>query len=163
VVLTNQKKMTFLKYLKMQYIFEGLSLDAQRLLFDAPETLKDDLFVGLLRARQEKIPEEILLQRIWQLQTFFEQPLWNERHLRALRGDLRFEVREHSRPIRKGKKKKRVRSPSAVGSKRPSLVKPEPERYEWSSFVKLNVFEYLTVGAFTGKSLVIRLPDEAPK
>lgn len=132
----------------MKHFYIGLPVTEQRLLFDAPGVLRDDLFLALLRAKNSTVPKNILEARLQQLQRLQGQPIWEMNLLRTFDGVLSYEISEILKPIRKGKKYSGyVRNSSAVGSKRGfGQARPEPETFEWTTEYTIDYYEYLTVG-----------------
>lgn len=161
-VRTNFRLHTFLKYLKIKSITEGLPLIETRLLIDFPGTLKDDLYLSALMAKDSDVPIDILMKRIRHLQGLLQSPLWGEGLLNTYSNCVSYEIMETRRTIRKVKKYSGyVRNPSSVGSKRnSSKVKPLPETFEWNSYEGIDFYEFLTVGKFSGICLEMFYPDD---
>jgi len=147
-VRTNFRLQTFTEYFKMKHYFIGLSVNEQRMLFDAPGVLRDDLFLALLRAKETGISERILTARLASLQRLLGKRQWEMNLLSTFDGVLSYEITEILKPIRKGQKYSGyVRNSSSVGSKRGfGNPKPEPETFEWNTESTIDYFAYLSVG-----------------
>jgi len=132
----------------MRHFYEGLPVNLQRCMFDAPGVLRDDLYLALLRAKSLGIPMDILETRLRSLQRLIGQPTWEMNLLSTFAGVLSYEISEILKPIRKAEKYSGyVRNSSSVGSKRGfGKAKPEPETFEWNTESTLDYFTYLSVG-----------------
>ena len=147
-VRTNFRLSTFVEYLKMKHFYEGLPVNLQRCLYDAPGVLGDDLYLALLRAKTLELPLDVLEARLQSLQRLLGRSTWEMNLLRTFNGVLSYEINEILKPIRKGKKYTGyVRNSSSVGSKRGfGKSKPEPETFEWNTESTIDYFAYLSVG-----------------
>lgn len=147
-VRTNFRLQTFIKYLKMKHFYKGLTVNEQRLLFDAPGVLRDDQFLALLQAKNSGVPLDVLETRLQKLQRLQAQSPWGMNLLNTLDGVLSYEISEILKPIRKGKKYSGyVRNSSAVGSKRGfGGTKPEPETFEWTTEYTIDYYLFFSVG-----------------
>jgi hypothetical protein len=156
---------TFIKYLKMKHLLGFCSVIENRLLFDAPGVLSDNLFTSALRAKYSGVQLNILLQRIKSLQSILQQEHWSANLYYTYDNCVAYEFTEIRRSIRKVKKYSGyVRNPSSVGSKRFSKdFAITPETFEWNTNEELDFFEFLTVGKFSGSHLEILFPDDEPK
>lgn len=168
-VRTNFRLTTFTKYLKMKHFYEGLPVNEQRCMFDAPGVLRDDLYLALLRAKTLGIPMDMLESRLQSLQRLTGQPTWEMNLLRTFDGVLSYEISEILKPIRKAEKYSGyVRNSSSVGSKRGfGKVKPEPETFEWNTESTLDYFAYLSVGQLSlasgDISLILKSPERTKR
>lgn len=168
-VRTNFRLQTFTKYLKMRHFYEGLPVNQQRLLFDAPGVLRDDLFLALLRAKNEDVPLNILEARMQSMQRLLGQSPWTMNLLSTFDGVLSYEISEILKPIRKGKKYSGyVRNSSSVGSKRGfGKAKPEPETFEWNTESTIDFFTYFSVGQLSlasgETSLILTSPERTKR
>lgn len=163
LIRTNLRLQKFLLYYKMKLYYSGLSVDESRMLFDAPGVLKDDLFISLIRAKNSGVSGILLEQRLHKLQRLLKQAIWSKDLLRTYEGNLRFEIKEMRKPIRKAKKYSGyVRSPSAVGTKKSAgSSRPEFETFEWTVESSIDYYYFLTVGELSGTPDDIPHPEEA--
>lgn len=147
-VRTNFRKFTFIEYLQMKELLIGLPKIEQRCLFDAPGVMTDDLFVAALKAKTLGVDHNTLWQRLGRLQRLLGHRTWVPNLVYTLDNCVNYEIEEQRRSIRKVKKYSGyVRNSSAVGSKRKtSIVRPDPESFEWCSDVEIDYFNYLSVG-----------------
>lgn len=147
---TNVRKTTLLRYLEMKAIFNQASKLEYRMLLDWPGVLEDELFVSALRAKLEGIDMETLFQRVAWLQKLEGEKEFSINLFHTLDGVVNFRFMECRVPIRKGKKfSGYVRNSSAVGSKNSKQTFiPEPESFEWTFDVKIDYFQFLSVGRF---------------
>ena len=168
-VRTNFRLQTFLEYLKLKHFYEGLPVNMQRLLFDAPGVIEDDLFLALLRAKISGVPMDVLETRLQSMQRLLGQSPWEMNLLRTFSGVLSYEISEILKPIRKGKKYSGyVRNSSSVGSKRGfGKSKPEPETFEWNTESTIDYFAYLSVGQLSlasgETSLTLKSPERTKR
>lgn len=132
----------------MKHFYKGLTVNEQRLLFDAPGVLRDDQFLALLQAKNSGVPLDVLETRLQKLQRLQAQSPWGMNLLNTLDGVLSYEISEILKPIRKGKKYSGyVRNSSAVGSKRGfGGTKPEPETFEWTTEYTIDYYLFFSVG-----------------
>lgn len=151
----------------METFFTTVPNEFLQCVFDAPGVLEDNLFTSLLQARYQGVPEEVLLQRLQLLQRLLGEQEWTKNLLYTYKGDVAYELIEVRKSIRKVKKYSGyARTPSAVGSKRSSGTRPEPEMIEWKPFIEeFDFLSFLTVGKFTEGFLskVILSPEDEPK
>lgn len=159
IIRTNFRLHKFIMYLQMKRFFGPMEINEQRLLYDAPGVLTDDLFIELLKAQQFDVQQETLLQRLQFLQRWLQRPEWSLNLFYTYENCVRYEVMEIRRSVRKVKKfSGYVKSPSSVGTKSSKIVRLDPETFEWTSTEELDFFGFLTVGKVSGSSLELQLP-----
>lgn len=147
----------------MKFLVEGLSVDEQRCLFDAPGILTDNLYLDALRAWRTEIPKKILWQRLTWLQILKEVIPFSLNLFYTHKGNIRYQLVELRSPIRKvDKYSGYVRNSSQVGSKRSSKIFiPEPEIFEWTQAVEIDYYLFLTVGEFDsgipGSTIILKM------
>lgn len=164
---TNFSYEKLLRCLQMELFLEGkLETVVFRMLLDAPGVLEDDLFMTLLRVKNEGVDQNVLLQRLQFLQQLIGKPKWTKNLMYTYRGALKYELLEIRTPIRKVKKFSGwVRNSSAVGSKRPS-AKPLILNVETSQDLisedQFDFYEFLSVGRLPGilAGAKLSFPDE---
>jgi len=155
---TNFRLQNLIEHWKFLWFLGELKPLELRCLIDFPSVLRDDLFVALLRAKLTDVSSEDLVKRLNFLQSLEERKLWKLDSLNARNGDLKYELFEIRRTIRKVKKfSGYIKSPSKMRSKGRNLTIPDPETFEWSQTDELDYFEFLTVGRFSGTSMEISI------
>lgn len=166
-VRTQFRKHRFIQYVKLKVLMGRASLFEQRLCYDAPGVLKDNLFIEALRAWRTDVPRSILWQRLQWLQELEARPIWSENLYHTYDNCVCYEIEEIRISIRKVKKYSGyVRNSSSVGSKRFSVTtRPEPESFEWNTNEELDYYQFLTVGEFSSgqPGTVIVTLNERPK
>jgi len=148
---TPQRKFTFIEYLQLKVLLGFANLTETRCCYDAPGTLKDDLFIDALRAWKTDVHSDILWQRLQLLQRLEQRTEWSMNLYYTLNNCVVYELEEIRRSIRKvNKYSGYVRNSSQVGSKRNlGSSRPEPEIFEWNSNErKIDYYHFLTVGEF---------------
>lgn len=164
---TSFRQFTFIEYLKIKRLMMQTTEIEERLLYDAPGALRDNLFIDALRAWMTETPRDILWQRLQLLQRLLGRPSWSKNLYYTYDNCITYEISENRRSIRKGKKYSGyVRNSSAVGSKRATgSPKPEPERFEWSLTEEIDYYHFLTVGEFNSglPGVVLVTLNEFPK
>jgi len=149
-VQTNLRLQTFLLLKKMEFLFTGISIMEQQLLFDAPGVMKDKFFLGCISAYQSEVPKELLDRRLKIVCSIFDFPEIGTPLIKQIRGTARYRIRLIQNPIRKAKKFSGwVRNSSAVGSKRQTGSRPEPGTFKWDVGDEIDYFHILTVGEFS--------------
>jgi len=142
----------------LQHFLGDLDLLEFRCLIDFSGTLRDELFIALLRAKISEVPMGILLKRFNFIKTMLGQEPWEKGAFLSREGDLKYELFELRKPLRKVKKYSGyIKSPSAKKSTRGKLSIPEPEIFEWSQYGEIDYYEFLTVGRFSGSSMEINI------
>lgn len=155
---TNFRLQNLIEHWKFLWFLGELKPLEVRSLIDFPSVLRDNLFVALLRAKLTDVSSEDLLKRFNFLQSLEQRKLWKLESLNARQGDLKYELMEIRRTIRKVKKfSGYIKSPSSMRSKGRNLTIPDPETFEWSQTDELDYFEFLTVGRFSGTSMEISI------
>lgn len=158
LIRTNFRLQTLLNHWKTQHFLGELPDLEFRCLIDFSGTLRDELFIALLRAKISEIPMEILWKRLNFLKTMLGQKPWEKESYFSREGDLKYELFEMRKPLRKVKKYSGyIKSPSSKKSSRGKLQTPEPEIFEWSQYSEIDYYEFLTVGRFSGSSMEISI------
>lgn len=158
LIKTNFRLQTLLDHWKLQHFLGDLDLMEFRCLIDFSGTLRDELFIALLRAKISEVPMGILLKRFNFIKTMLGQEPWEKGAFLSREGDLKYELFELRKPLRKVKKYSGyIKSPSAKKSTRGKLSIPEPEIFEWSQYGEIDYYEFLTVGRFSGSSMEINI------
>lgn len=156
LIKTNFRLQTLVDHWKFLWFLGKLPNLEMRCLIDFPSVLRDDLFVALLRAKLTDVSSKDLLKRFNFLLSLEERELWSIESLQARHGDLKYECFEMRKPIRKVKKfTGYIKSPSSMKSTRGKFSIPDPETFEWSESNKIDYYEFLTVGRFSGLSVEI--------
>lgn len=153
---SNFRLHNLIHYLKTKSIFSSLPEIEFRCLVDGPGVLRDNLYIDALKAKMSNVPLDVLEQRLLWIQKLENKKEMSRDLLRQWNGNVRYEIKEIRKPIRKVKKFSGwIRSSSSVGSKRPRKPSPEPGVFEWSMYDNLDFYEFLTVGRFHGTSVDI--------
>jgi len=136
--------------LKLKFLLGKANETEARCLLDCPGVLENHFYLEAVKAFRTEVERELLFKRLGYLQRLYGIPEWSENLLYTFEGNVKYEMVELRRSIRKVKKYSGyVRNSSAVGTKRRSNnPKPEPERFEWNSNVEKDFFSFLTVGEF---------------
>lgn len=160
ILRTNFRLQTLIEHWKFKWFLGNLNDVELRALIDFPSVLRDEKFVALLRAKLTSVPSEDLLKRYNFLQDLVGEKPWTIESYFAREGDLKYDMREIRKPIRKVKKYSGyIKSPSALRGTRGNLVIPDPEIVEWSTIEDIDYYDFLTVGRFSGTSMEIKLPS----
>jgi len=146
----NVKLDTFLRYMKLRMLFEGLNVGEYQMLVDSPGFFGDSIFFSALRAlRNNEISPEILGERyniLYQLGYSKEQ--LNLNLLYTLKGVVNYKTSLEDFSVPKAKKfSGYVRNSSAVGSKRKSkTMQVEPEISDWTNAMNIDYYHFFSVG-----------------
>lgn len=151
IIRSNFKRHTYIKYLKLKVLFGNPTEDDLRCLLDLDEVFKDEIFIATLSVlRNFQINKEIVLERANTLRRFlgatevFPNDFW------TLEGTIAVEREERRVSIRRAKKYSGyVKNISALGTKRSSGSRPEPEIYKWNNKLSIDFARYLSVGEFS--------------
>lgn len=130
----------------MKAIFSNVSEDELQMLLDFPEVLEDDIFVSLLRAKQNGIPLEILEEKLNLLFRFnMTKHEISSNLFYTLDGTVAFQIFLITQAIGKIKKfSGYVRNSSSVGTKKGRKSTQEPEAFTWQKVVEYDYYGFFS-------------------
>lgn len=170
-VRTNLRKVTFIQYMKMKAIYQGLPEDELQLLLDIPGVLEDDLFVSVLRTRNNGKSLKDLdekLELLFKLGLIDDQISSNLFY--TIEGTIAYQIFVDEQAIRKFKKfSGYVRNSSSVGSKKGNKIFQHPEVFVWTKVVEYDYYTFLnsvgelSLGAPGGLSFTLTSPKRTKR